>query len=95
MAQILFTPQASEDLLEVWAYIAADNTAAADRLLDAIQARLATLAESPHLGRLRDDLGRNLRSLPVGNYLIIYRPIKDGIEAMRVLHGARDLSDLF
>jgi toxin ParE1/3/4 len=27
----------------------------------------------------------------VGNYLIFYRPISDGIEIVRVLHGARDI----
>ena len=29
------------------------------------------------------------------NYLIFYRPIEDGIEVLRVLHGARDIEGLF
>jgi len=33
--------------------------------------------------------------LPVGNYVIFYRPIEDGIVVIRVLHGARDLPELF
>lgn len=33
-----------------------------------------------------------LRSSPVGNYLIFYRPLPDGIEILRVLHGARDIA---
>jgi toxin ParE1/3/4 len=36
-----------------------------------------------------------LRSLSVGNYLIFYRPLADGIEIVRVLHGARDIDSLF
>ena len=32
------------------------------------------------------------RSFPLGNHLIFYRPIDDGIELVRVLHGARDIS---
>lgn len=37
----------------------------------------------------------NLRSHPHGNYVIFYRPIGDGIEIVRVLHGARDIDAAF
>ena len=43
------------------------------------------------MGTARDNLGRGVRSFPVGNYLVLYRIIPDGIEVARVLHGARDL----
>jgi len=39
-----------------------------------------------------------LRSLPVQGFekhLVFYRPPKEGIEVVRVLHGARDLDLLF
>ena len=38
-----------------------------------------------------------LRSFPVGNYLVFYRPLAegDGIAVIRVLHGARDLRHHF
>ncbi|MFM6138177.1 MAG: type II toxin-antitoxin system RelE/ParE family toxin [Cuspidothrix sp.] len=36
-----------------------------------------------------------MRYFPVGNYLILYREIKDGIEIVRVVHGARHLPDVF
>jgi len=29
------------------------------------------------------------------NYLIFYRPVEGGIEILRVVHGARDLENLF
>lgn len=47
------------------------------------------------MGRKRDELVPNLRSFPVGNYLIFYRPINQGIEVLRVLHGARDIPSIF
>ena len=94
MAAVLRTRQAEEDLLEIWDYIAADNPAAADGLLDEIDAACATLAENPNAGRLREELALALRSLPVGNYVIFYRPQADGIVLIRVLHGARDLPEL-
>jgi toxin ParE1/3/4 len=37
----------------------------------------------------------NLRSFPVGSYVIFYRPIEEGIEVIRVLHSARDIEDIF
>jgi toxin ParE1/3/4 len=46
------------------------------------------------MGRERPDLRAGLRSFTVGSYLIIYRPLADGIEVVRVLHGARDLAKL-
>lgn len=49
----------------------------------------------PKLGRERFDLAPELRGLPVGNYIIFYRPMKDGIQVIRVLHGARDLPSQF
>ncbi len=53
------------------------------------------LASNPGMGRKRDSLVPNLRSFPVVNYLIFYRPINQGIEAILVLHGARDIQSLF
>jgi toxin ParE1/3/4 len=53
------------------------------------------LVSNPGMGRKRDSLALNLRSFPVGNYLIFYRPINQGIEVIRILHGARDILSLF
>lgn len=52
------------------------------------------LARSPLLGRSREDLGSNLRSFPVGDYLIFYVPSKTGITVVRILSGYRDLDKL-
>jgi toxin ParE1/3/4 len=35
-----------------------------------------------------------LRSFPVGNYVIFYREVSEGIEIIRVLHGARDIEGI-
>jgi toxin ParE1/3/4 len=89
------TNEAREDLDETWLSIAADNPPAADRLLDRLYESFLLLAGQPLLGRARPELGMNLRSFPVGNYVIFYRPIADGIEVARVLHGARDIDAEF
>lgn len=47
------------------------------------------------MGRTRPELLSNLRSIPIGNYVIYYIPRQRGIEIVRVLHGSRDLDSLF
>ena len=78
----------------MWLHIAADNPAAADRLIDEIDAKLRLLAEAPNLGRARDDIAPNVRHFPVGNYLIFYTPGPDASSVVRILHGARSLEGL-
>lgn len=91
MPQVLKRPQAETDLDEIWWFIAQDNPDNADRFLDKIEERCQALAQFPHLGVSREELVPALRSLPVGNYLIFYLPIEDGIEVVRVLPGMRDI----
>ena len=88
------SPLVEEDYREIWRYIAKDNPDAADRLLRHIDAKLVVYAENPQLGTLRGNLWRGLRSFPVGNYVVFYRTVPDGIELVRVLHGARKLKRL-
>ena len=89
------TAQADEDLIDLWVYIAQDNPAAADNLLDELENKFALLAGQPRLGVARSDIAPGLRHFPVGNYLILYREIDPGIKVVRVVHGARRLSHLF
>ena len=95
MAKVLRKPQAESDLVEIWTYIAQDSLNTADKLLDKIDEKSQTLAQSPFIGKARDELGPKIRSFPIGNYVLFYQPIEDGIEIIRVLHGARDIEALF
>ncbi len=76
-------------------YIARDNAPASNEFLDAMNETFELLAASPFMGRARPELAPNLRSFPVGNYVIFYRPLRDGIEVVRVLSAARDTPSLF
>jgi len=95
MPRVLKTPEAELDLLEIAAYIDADNPVAAERLLDTFQEKFRLLSEFPGLGPRRDELVPSLRSFPVRSYIIFYLPLADGIEVVRVLHGARDMRRIF
>ncbi|HUB23791.1 MAG TPA: type II toxin-antitoxin system RelE/ParE family toxin [Tepidisphaeraceae bacterium] len=95
MASVRHSALADDDRREIWRYIAARNLDAADKLLRRIDAKLVLYAENPRMGRQRDEIASDLRSFPVGNYVIFYRPVSGGIEVARVLHGARDINRLF
>lgn len=96
MKRVRRSPRAVDDLDEIWRFVAADNLQAADRLIDRLIAAGEPLAEFPHLGRDRTGLAPGLRSLPVGNYVLFYRPDGHGAVIVRILHGRRDITpDLF
>lgn len=95
MAQALRTSQAEADLLEIWLFIAKDSIRAADRLLDRFEETFHLIASQPRMGRCRAQLAPELRSFPVGDYLIFYVPLPDGIQVIRVLSGYRDIDSLF
>ncbi len=85
------SPQAEIDVSSIWTFIAADSLKAADALLGRIEAAFDMLAETPLAGRARSDLAPKLRSFPVGNYIIFYVPVSEGIEVVRVMHGRQDI----
>jgi toxin ParE1/3/4 len=95
MPRVIRTAQAEEDLIDIWVYIAEDNPDAADALLLDIDEKCELLAGNPAMGQARPDIASELRHFPVGRCLILYRIIDDGVEIVRVLHGARHLSLLF
>jgi len=81
--------------MEVWLYVARDNPDAADRLTQDFDRHLDLLATAPMMGKSEEEFSAGLRSFPVGSYLIFYRPIEDGIELARLLHGSRDITAEF
>ena len=90
MPRILKRPEAENDLDEIWLYIAQDNPQSADRFLDHINEKINGLAAFPKMGVSRDDIKEGLRVFPVGNYLIFYFPLADGVDIVRVLHGSME-----
>ncbi len=95
MPKYIITRQADEDINEIVAYIATDNFGAAMALYDRLLDLFEMLADNSNAGRERPELKEGLRSFPDGNYLIFYRLWAGNIAIVRVLHGARDLDELF
>lgn len=95
MSIVVKRPRAELDLLDIWDYIADDSFDQADEFLDRIEGKLQNLARNPGLGRRREELLPGLQSFPIGNYVVFYRGIADGIDVIRVLHGSRDIEEIF
>jgi toxin ParE1/3/4 len=95
MARLLRTPKADAALEAIWEYIARDDASAADRVILKIDATSRQYANQPLMGEARRDLAPDVRCFHVGSYVVIYRPIHDGVELLTVVHGARDIPAVF
>jgi toxin ParE1/3/4 len=94
LARVRRTRQADADLIDIWLAIAADDPAAADRMLDRLEQRCMALTRHPRLGRGRPDIGTGARCLVERPYLILYRIAGPEVVIVRVLHGAREMQGL-
>ena len=95
MAKVKITEPAQSDLEEIWQYIGEDNPNAANNLMDELGNKFRLLASQPELGRERQELMINLRAFPHKKFVVFYFLTDDGIEIFRVLHGSRDINQVF
>ena len=89
------TEPAKLDLKDIWKFIAESNHNSADKFMREFAKKFQLLAENPKLGRSRDSYILGMRSFPFKDYIIFYFATENGIEIYRVIHGARNIDDLF
>jgi hypothetical protein len=53
------------------------------------------LASQALLDQVRKELAAGLRRLSIGRYFTCYMPVHDGVDAVRVLQGTRDVDAAF
>jgi plasmid stabilization system protein ParE len=95
MSRFALTRRAATDLEEIVLHVADDNLGAAYQLRDRFFDLFDRLARMPLMGHLRPDLTPEpVRFSPLQTYLVIYRPVEDGAEILRVLSGYRDVAAL-
>jgi toxin ParE1/3/4 len=99
---LVWTRQAREDLVEIYIFIGGNNPAAAERVFDAVRARMELLVEHPRLGVRRREIRPSTRILVEGPYLILYETHPDSdegkidqVEIVRIVDGRRNLQSLF
>ncbi len=93
MKRYVLSPEAIEDIQTIKNFLQEDaGVRVARYVLNELQRGMRLLAARPGAGHTRDDLTDHpVRFWPVFSYLIVYRPEKQPLEIVRVLHGSRDV----
>ena len=101
-SRVLRREAAKRDLIAHWVWYAENGSIeVADRFLEEVGRTLEILSSHPESGARvavnRPDL-QGIRRFPIGGkfgaVLLFYFGMDDGIELVRVLHGARDLDSI-
>jgi len=100
-ARYVVRPKADEDLDNQALYLAEQASAdVGHRFLIAAHETFSLLATQPDMGwhpRLEHPTLTSLRVFRISGFdrmLVLYRPMTDGVEIIRVMHGSRDIERL-
>jgi len=90
VTQVIWAPQAIEDVEAIRAYVARDSSHYADLVVERIVAAVTRLESQPLSGRVVPEVGdQALREVIHGSYRIVYRLKPNVAEIVTVFHGAR------
>jgi plasmid stabilization system protein ParE len=78
MIHVVYTRRLRHELSQIIETIARDNVPAADAFVARPEHICSLLATTPAMGPLRPVVGRDVRSLVMGNYLVFYRWRRNG-----------------
>ena len=100
-AELRRSPQAREDLPDIYVTIGLDNPAPAERIFTTIEMKTGLLPLHPRLGVRHPQIAPSVPILVEGPYLILYKtppntddgPIKV-VKLARIVDGRRDLNFL-
>jgi plasmid stabilization system protein ParE len=98
MYQLRYLEQAKVDLIQIKRYIAKESGSnrVAVRYTEMLRQKCRRLAELPGtMGRARPELMEGIRSLPYGNYIILFRYRDSLVEIISIIEGHRDIEEMF
>ena len=95
--KIVFRPQAEEDLLSLYRYIAEGaGVIRAGAYIERIEAACMSLRSFPERGTRRDDLVSGLRTIGFERRATIaFRVLADTVEIVTIAYGGRNFEDEF
>ncbi len=93
--RIVWSPEAREDLLSLFSYIAGDDLEAAKKLRNVILSKVELLAKTHHIGRSGRVPGTKELIIDKTPYIIPYRCKEDRLEIVRVYHSSRKWPEKF
>ncbi|MGE5315201.1 MAG: type II toxin-antitoxin system RelE/ParE family toxin [Acidobacteriota bacterium] len=86
--KIVWTKEAVHRLEEIEEYIAKDRPMAAEALIDDIIARVESLSDAPHKGRMVPELSHpNIREVIYKNYRIVYIVRRKSLNVITIFEG--------
>ena len=85
-----YTSLAEIDLCQIWLYVSVHSAARADGVIKRLMDTCDLLALNSGLGQACEEYGKRIRRFSKDKYVIYFRPIDDGIEVTRILHGFQD-----
>ena len=87
----LFKPRAEQDLEGIYDYTVSEfGEKQADLYIRNLFDSFQRLADSPDIGRRRDDVRTGLKSYPVNAHIVFFRESDGGVLIVRVLHQSMD-----
>ena len=97
MPQANWSDSAREDLKEIGRYVGRQQhrPSTAAKIMREMGDHCDHLARFPQSGTVRPDLGDDIRVTSYKRWVILFRPVEDGIEVLRAIDGSRDLPTLF
>ena len=99
MAKVVLTPEAVEDILEIYNYILErDGEKGAESILSRLEKKACSLDTLVQRGKFPDELvpfgNRKIREVQETPWRIFYRVEKDEVLVLAVLDGRRSMAEL-
>jgi len=86
-----FTERAEGDLASIIDYtLETWGAGQAVKYINGLEGLAASLAQTPDLGKAREDLHKGLFVFPYERHLLFYRKERHGITIVRILHDSMD-----
>lgn len=94
--RIVWAPRADQDLIDIWRYLARNaSLPVADDAIARVYSTVERLRERSLIGRPRNDVLPELRSILVEPYVVFHRVGASSVDIVRVLHERRSLEKAF
>ncbi len=91
MVKLVWTELSTQDLKEIFDYIAKDSVRYASITVNKIYNRAQDIIANPYIGRVIPELNKKfIREVISGNYRIVYKIINEfQVDILRIYHSAR------
>jgi toxin ParE1/3/4 len=90
MSRVVWTPLASGDLEAIDDYLADHSIETAEEVAAKIESAASFLLDVPHAGTPLDSQKARKWRVSGTPYLLVYRPVTDDIEVLRVYHARQN-----